>query len=194
MYNVPKVCTTGRLRLLVVHTVYKLQTAGPLYAGKRYCCTLFCFVLRRGPAAPFQNIVSSRLQHVHSVYKCARCVPPMRSAYRLNHVHFLHVHSVYKLCTVSTCMRGVCRLYLGKLTSGNLFFKDAPSCTILNIVSLRQQHVQSVYNMCALYTAYTQPPIHSVHKLFSGKRVCAWCLQTIHSVYRYAQCLQTKLR
>ena len=32
--------------------------------------------------------------------------------------------------------------------------------------------------------------VHSIYRLYSGKRACALCLQTMHRVYVYAQCLQ----
>ena len=35
--NMPTVSTISRPRLLVVHSVYKLQTIGPLCTGKRCC-------------------------------------------------------------------------------------------------------------------------------------------------------------
>ena len=54
MCNAPKVCTIGRLRLLVAHSAYKLQTAGPLCSGKSCCCPV---TWERG-----LSIVYSRLQ------------------------------------------------------------------------------------------------------------------------------------
>ena len=35
------------------------------------------------------------------------------------------------------------------------------------------------------------PVVHSVYRLYSGKRAYAQCLQTMHNVYMYAGCLQT---
>ena len=64
----------------------------------------------------------------------------------------------------------------------------------VQILSLR------VYNMPTM-SAISRPHllvVHSVYRLYPGKRVCAQCLQTMHGVYKlctvstnHAQCLQT---
>ena len=65
VYNMPTVSTISRPRLLVVHSVYRPQTALPLYAGKRWQRTVLG---EGGRRPPFPNIGTSRLQHADSVY------------------------------------------------------------------------------------------------------------------------------
>ena len=66
VYNMPTVSTISGRCLLVVHSVYRPQTALPLCAGKRWSRTVFG---GRGPSAPFPNIGTSGLQHADGVYK-----------------------------------------------------------------------------------------------------------------------------
>ena len=60
VYNMPTVSTISRPRLLVVHSVYGPQNTMPVCAGERCQRTVWW---GRGPAAPFPNIGTSRLQH-----------------------------------------------------------------------------------------------------------------------------------
>ena len=48
-----------------VHSVYKLQTAGPLCTGKHCCCPVFC---EGGLWPPFLNVISWGLQPADRVY------------------------------------------------------------------------------------------------------------------------------
>ena len=64
VYNMPTVSIISGRCLLVVHCVYRPQTAVPLCAGKRW---KWAVLGGRGPSAPFPNIGTSRLQHADGV-------------------------------------------------------------------------------------------------------------------------------
>ena len=51
---------------------------------------------------------------------------------------------------------------------------------VLGILSLCVYNIRTVSTTCARCT----PPMHSVYRLYPGKRVRAQCLQTAHSVYK----------
>ena len=92
-------------------------------------------------------------------------------------------------------MTSVYRLNLGKQSYAN-FFKRGALCPMLNLVSSRLKHVHSIYNMCTyvahhlctVSTDYTRVNVY-VH---SAYKLCT-VIQTMHTVYIYAQCLQTIL-
>ena len=64
VYSMPIVSTISRPRLLGVHSVYRPQTARPVYTGKRCCYPVFC---ERGLRPSFLNIGTALLQHADSV-------------------------------------------------------------------------------------------------------------------------------
>ena len=63
VYNMPTVSTISRPRLLVVHIVYRHQTAHPLYAGKRWQRT----VLGEGGLRPPSQILALRVYNMPTV-------------------------------------------------------------------------------------------------------------------------------
>ena len=63
VYNMPTVSTISRPRLLVVHSVYRPQTALPLYAGKRWQRT----VLGEGGLRPPSQILALRVYNMPTV-------------------------------------------------------------------------------------------------------------------------------
>ena len=63
VYNMPTVSTISRPRLLVVHSVYRPQTALPLYAGKRWQRT----VLGEGGLRHPSQILALRVYNMPTV-------------------------------------------------------------------------------------------------------------------------------
>ena len=79
VYNMPTVSTISRPRLLVVHIVYRPQTAHPLCAGKRWQRT----VLGEGGLRPPSQILALRVYNMPTVSTISR-------------PRLLVVHSVYR--------------------------------------------------------------------------------------------------
>ena len=89
VYNMPTVSTISRPRLLVVHSVYRPQTAHPLYAGKRWQQT----VLGEGGLRPPSQILALRVYNMPTVSTISR-------------PRLLVVHSVYRPQTAHTLCAG----------------------------------------------------------------------------------------
>ena len=68
VYNMPTVSTISRPRLLVVHSVYRPQTAHPLCAGKRRQRT----VLGEGGLRPPSQILALRVYNMPTVSTISR--------------------------------------------------------------------------------------------------------------------------
>ena len=88
VYNMPTVSTISRPRLLVVHIVYRPQTAHPLCAGKRWQRT----VLGEGGLRPPSQILALRVYNMPTVSTISR-------------PRLLVVHSVYRPRPPSPSMR-----------------------------------------------------------------------------------------
>ena len=89
VYNMPTVSTISRPRLLVVHSVYRPQTAHPLCAGKRWQQT----VLGEGGLRPPSQILALRVYNMPTVSTISR-------------PRLLVVHSVYRPQTAHTLCAG----------------------------------------------------------------------------------------
>ena len=147
VYNMPTVSTISRPRLLVVHSVYRPQTALPLYAGKRWQRT----VLGEGGRRPPSQILALRVYNMPTVSTISR-------------PRLLVVHSVYRPQTALP-------LYAGKRWQRTVLGEGGrrpPS----QILALR------VYNMPTVSTI-SRPRllvVHSVYRpqtalpLYAGKR------------------------
>ena len=80
VYNMPTMSTISRPRLLVVHSVYRPQTAHPLYAGKRLQRTVLgeggrILALRVYNMPTVSTISRPRLPVVHSVHRPQTALP-----------------------------------------------------------------------------------------------------------------------
>ena len=122
VYNMPTVSTISRPRLLVVHSVYRPQTALPLYAGKRWQRT----VLGEGGRRPPSQILALRVYNMPTVSTISR-------------PRLLVVHSVYRPHTALP-------LYAGKRWQRTVLGEGGRRPPFPNIGTSRLQHADSVYN------------------------------------------------
>ena len=123
VYNMPTVSTISRRCRLVVHSVYRPQTAFPLCAGKRWCWAVF---LGEEGLRPRSQILALRVYNMPTVSTISRpCL--------------LVVYSVYKPQTALPMCAGK-RWYWGVLGG------RGPSAPFRNIGTSRLQHADGVYN------------------------------------------------
>ena len=174
VYNMPTVSTISRPRLLVVHSVYRPQTAHPLCAGKRWQRT----VLGEAKYWHFASTTCRQcLQLVYSVYMCV-CV----CVYIYIYIHtYIHIYTY--ICRTTLYDASYCVVLCRTVSYCVVQCSTVSYCVVLcRTVSYCVVLCRTVYTYIHIYTYICRTTLYDASYCVVLCRTVSYCVVQCRTV------------